>query len=303
MEIRFGLTAHAFVDFFLAAVMCYYLQIGRTGFSAYAFLFPQKACFCWSMSSCNRMDGTVVKLMQYVVSSGLATAWSSFLSACPLTALLTPDCNSICAVATIVTVSCAIKMMLILPLLMSGTFRRPYHPVALYGQVNFLSNESDAKYTQLDARTVFYYPLPKLYINSFLALYVESPLRQQLNSLISPAVWMHDKISVEGWKNHHHRRLSLISTLRAPQVVLETRSNQHRHATTTTTKWACYLNTRSSPLIIDILLQDCRPLENLNDAASSEGSSKDNKAELSAPLAEWTIYDCLCWSIYISLFM
>ncbi|KIM87849.1 hypothetical protein PILCRDRAFT_814561 [Piloderma croceum F 1598] len=94
VEIRFGLTAHAFVDCFLAAVMCYYLQIGRTGFSA--------------------MDGTVVKLMQYVVSSGLATA--------------------ICAVATIIAVGCAIKTMLILPLLMGGTLRQPYHPVALYGQ-------------------------------------------------------------------------------------------------------------------------------------------------------------------------
>jgi len=52
--IQFSLASHAFVDCFLAGAMCYYLQKGRSGFSP--------------------TDSTVVKLMQYVIGSGMVTA-------------------------------------------------------------------------------------------------------------------------------------------------------------------------------------------------------------------------------------
>jgi len=52
-QIQFALASHAAVDCFLAGAMCYYLQIGRTSFSS--------------------IDSTIVKLMRYIVCSGVAT--------------------------------------------------------------------------------------------------------------------------------------------------------------------------------------------------------------------------------------
>jgi len=52
--IQFSLACHVFVDCFLAGAMCYYLQQGRSGFS--------------------QSDGIVMKLIQYVVGSGVITA-------------------------------------------------------------------------------------------------------------------------------------------------------------------------------------------------------------------------------------
>ncbi|KIM75567.1 hypothetical protein PILCRDRAFT_669842 [Piloderma croceum F 1598] len=54
--IQFVPASHAFVDCLLAAIMCYYLQKSRAG------------------PGFSRVDSTVVKLMQYIIGSGVATA-------------------------------------------------------------------------------------------------------------------------------------------------------------------------------------------------------------------------------------
>ncbi|KIM74319.1 hypothetical protein PILCRDRAFT_828312 [Piloderma croceum F 1598] len=67
-EIEFGLASHAFVDVLLAGTMCFYLQKGRTDTSFKTLFSLTRGIMPHST------DGTVVKLMQYIVGSGTATA-------------------------------------------------------------------------------------------------------------------------------------------------------------------------------------------------------------------------------------
>ncbi|KIM77003.1 hypothetical protein PILCRDRAFT_825752 [Piloderma croceum F 1598] len=69
--IQFCLGSHAFVDCLLAGVMCYYLQKGRAG------------------PGFSSVDSVVVKLMKYIVSSGVVTAACAIATLIAITLL--PD--------------------------------------------------------------------------------------------------------------------------------------------------------------------------------------------------------------------